>query len=342
LVPRLGMAQGPVPAPSPAVVAAPAAVPARSPEETARRSQALVKAQGGIEITLGELEDFLAAQPPMMRERYRSVEEQKRLLENLLRMDLLAAEAARKGYDKNPAVVRTVKDSSVQALLRSEIDAKFSPQSLPAADVKAYYDANAAEFHREAMRRSSQIVVATEDEAKKLLAEAQKADVRAFAELAKQHSLDAETKMRGGDLGYFTKEPKAGGPPENVAPAVRAATFALKAPGDMAPKPVQLDSGFAIVRLTGERPERHTELAEADLTIRTKLWREKRQKALTELVDGLKARDKPQVFTERADWIKFDDMDKRPPGFAPDRPPGGPRPAPAAVPGAPAAPGETP
>jgi hypothetical protein len=105
-----------------------------------------------------------------------------------------------------------------------------------------------------------------------------------------------------------------------VPPAVRTAAFSLKASGDTAAKPVAVEGGFAIVRLTGERPERNTELSEADLTIRTKLWREQRQKALATLIEGLRSKEKPQVFAERAEWVKFDDMDKRPPGFAPDRP----------------------
>ncbi|MFT3923709.1 MAG: peptidyl-prolyl cis-trans isomerase [Myxococcales bacterium] len=299
----------------------PAAQPAveRTPEDIARRKQAIVKADGE-EVTVGELEDFLNSQPPMMRERYRNPDEQKKLIESMLRVDLLATEAARKGYDKNPTVVRTVKDSSVQALLRAEIDAKYSPQTVSAEAVKAYYDEHSAEFHRPAMRRASMIVLGTEAEAKQLLAEAQKADVRKFAELAKQHSTDNESKLRAGDLGYFGKDEGVGAN-EHVPKAVRAATFTLKTTGDVSPKPVQLDAGgFAIVRLTGERPERNTELSEADLTIRTKLWREQRQQALTSLVDGLRTKEKPQVFAERADWIKFDDMDKRPAGFSPDRP----------------------
>jgi peptidyl-prolyl cis-trans isomerase C len=301
-------------------------VTAQNAANDARRKQVVAKVEG-VEITVGRVEDFLATQPPMMRERYRQAEERKSLIENMVRMELLAAEATRRAYDKNPAVVRTVKDSAVQALLRADVDSKYSPQSVPAEDIKAYYDANPQEFHRAATRRASQIVLATEAEAKKLLAEAQKADMRGFTELAKQHSKDAETKLRGGDLGYFGKEAVPGGSDGNVAPAVRNAAFGLKNSGDTASQPVAVEGGFAIVRLTGERPERHTDLAEADGSIRAKLWRERRQRALDELLTGLRARDKTQVFAERAELVKFDDMEKRPGGFDPERVgPGAPKP----------------
>ncbi len=290
-----------------------------SANEEARRKQVLVKVDD-TEITLGKVEDFLASQPPMMRARYQTREELTRLVDNMVRLELLAGEAQRKGYDKNPTVARTVKDSSVQALLRVDIDEKFSPKNVPAADVKSYYDENQADFHRPATRRASQIVVATEEEAKALLPEVQKADVRAFAELVRNKSIDAESKLRSGDLGYFSKEPRPG-EPASINEAVRNAAFSIKANGETASAPVAVPTGFAIVRMTGERPERNTNLAEADSTIRTKLWREQRQKGLDELIEKLRAQDKPQVFAERAEWVKFDDMEKRPAGFAPEQRP---------------------
>lgn len=290
----------------------------RSPEDEARRKLVVAKVDG-VEITLGKIEDFLENQPPMMRARLQSRDELNQLVNNMLRVELLAAEAQRRGYDKNVTVVRTVKDSAVQALLRADIDEKFSPQGIPEAEVKRYYDASPAEFHRPAARRASQIVLATEAEAKELLPEAQKSDVRGFAELARSRSIDGETKLRGGDLGYFTKEP-TNPQTDKLGSAIRNMAFGLKATGDTATEPVPVASGFAILRLTGERPARNTDLASAESIIRTKLWREQRQRALETLVAKLRSEDKPQVFAERADWVKFDDMDKRPPGFAPERP----------------------
>ena len=55
--------------------------------------------------------------------------------------------------------------------------------------------------------------------------------------------------------------------------------------------------------------------------MRAKLWREHRQQALDALYARLRAKDKPQVFTDRIYQISFDDMEKRPSGFSPDPPP---------------------
>jgi hypothetical protein len=283
--------------------------------EEARRAQVIAKGDG-IDITVGEVEEALAQQGPLTRLRYRTHEELRALVDSLVRNELLATEAKRRGYENDPAVRQTVKESAAQALVRLEVEDKITPQSIPADEVKRYYESHAAEFHRPAMRRGSVIVVDSVQEANELLALAAKADMRAYAELAKQRSKQQETKQQGGDLGYVTATDGDG---PKLDPAIRSALFALKEVGATS-QPFPLGAQSAIVRLTAERPERHTSLDDATPSIRAKLWREQRQKALDALVSTLRARDKPVVSAERAQRISFDDMEKRPSGFAPDPP----------------------
>jgi peptidyl-prolyl cis-trans isomerase C len=290
---------------------------ARTPEDEARRRQVIARGEG-IEVTIGELEDQIVQQSPLLRARYKNPDELKKLLDNMVRFELLAAEGARRGYDKNPAVVRTVKDGMVQNLVRVEIDAKLTPQSIPAEDVKAYYDAHSDEFHRDAMRSAKHILLNTEAEAKALIAEAKALDLRAFSERARKDSLDIETKLRGGDLGYFASKPSDGHGEANVHEALRKAAFALKDSGDTTSKPVPVDGRFSVLRLTGERPAQNTTLAEAEASIRTRLWRERRQQAMTDLVEGLRAKEAPKVNADLVDLVKIEEMDKGPAGFTPD------------------------
>jgi parvulin-like peptidyl-prolyl isomerase len=237
-----------------------------TPEDEARRKQVVAKIESA-EITVGKIEDYVNQQSSPMRARYQNPEELKKLVDNMVRFELLAAEAERRDYNKNKTVVRTVKDSAVQNLLREDIEEKITPKTISPEEVKAYYDANPNEFHRAATRRVSYVLVDTEAEAKQVLGEAQKADARAFMELAKKYSKDTETKLRGGDLGFFAREPQPTEPA--IPPALRKAAFELKAVGDTSTKPVKLDNGFAILRYTGERPERNTSLQEAEHPIRT-------------------------------------------------------------------------
>ncbi|MDB4990002.1 MAG: Peptidyl-prolyl cis-trans isomerase PpiD [Myxococcaceae bacterium] len=309
--------------------------------DEARRKQVIVHGDG-VDITVGQVEDLIARQAPAMRGKYRDTDELKTLISGLLRTELLANEAQRRGYESELPVRYLTKDSAAQALVRSEIDDKLTPEAIAVEDVSAYYETHPAEFHRVAMRRASQIVLESEAEAERLLPEVSVADARAFAELAKQYSKDPETKTQGGDLGYFASEP-ANDPPRDkaqpiVQPAVRKAVFALAEVGDTSKQPAALSAPeeahappaehaatkppstvqLAIVRFTAERPERHVSLEDAALSIRAKLWRERRQHALDQLYAKLRAKDKPQVFTERIYQISFDDMEKRPSGFVPD------------------------
>jgi hypothetical protein len=321
-----------------------AAPPAAPLSDEARRQ--LVVARGeGVEVTVAEVEDVLAQQGPSLRTRYRDPEQLKVLVSSLVRAELLAVEAARRGYEQQAPVRYTAKDSAAQALVRAEVEDQITPQTIAADDVRAYYEAHPAEFHRTAMRRASLIVLDSSAEATALQEEAHKADARAFAELAKARSKDAATKAQGGDLGYFAKDPADDGQLRDatqpkVPESVRSAVFALREVGDTTAQPVELAAAqapeapasartpegvhgpqLAIVRFTAERPERHVTLDDAALSVRAKLWRERRQKALDELYAKLRAKDKPQVFTDRIYRISFDDMEKRPTGFAPDPPP---------------------
>lgn len=291
---------------------------AEAPEGDAQRRAQVLVAATDVQITVGEVEDAIAQQPPALRARYADRATLRRLVDDMLRSELLAREADKRGYGNDPAVERTVKESAAQALVRAEIEDKLTPQSIPQEDVQAYYDAHPDEFHRPPMRRASLIVLGAGDEAEPVVEAARKADGRRFAELAKQHSQDADSKTHGGDLGYFTREPGSGQGETNIAAAVRAATFALAQVGDIS-NPVALDDARqAIVRLTGERPARHQSIEDAGAAIRAKLWRERRKQALDALIARLRARDKPQVHTDRIYRISFDDMEKRPSGFAPD------------------------
>ena len=313
--------------------ATPAPVPPLPPTDEARRKLVIAHGQG-VEVTVGEVEDVLAQQGPSLRMRYRDPEQLKVLVASLVRAELLAIEAARRGYEKQAPVLYTAKDSAAQALVRAEIEDKITPQAISVDEVRGYYEAHPAEFHRTAMRRASQLVLDSSAEATELLPAAQKADARAFAELAKARSKDAATKAQGGDLGYFAKLAEDDGQLRDasqpkVAPGVRSAVFALAEVGDTTKLPVELPhpestespAQLAIVRFTAERPERHVSLDDATLSVRAKLWRERRQQALDALYARLRAKDKPQVFTDRIYQISFDDMEKRPSGFEPDPPP---------------------
>ena len=92
------------------------------------------------------------------------------------------------------------------------------------------------------------ILIAGQDEAARSKAEKILADLHAgadFEQLAREHSQDAGTAPKGGDLGFFSKG--------KMVPAFEQAAFGLKKTGELSPV-VQTPFGFHIIRLEGRKP----------------------------------------------------------------------------------------
>lgn len=307
------------PRPSPT---SPAAA-ARSEADEARRARVYATV-GDVRITVGRIEDEVAAMSPFLRARYRDPVKLRELADSLVRFELLAREGDRAGYGDRPVVQRSVNQAIVQNLIKTEFDEQITRESVTADEVRAYYDAHASEFGRPEMVRASHVLLATREEADQLLAEARAADARQFRELARRHSIDTETKLRGGDLRYFTRDGLPAGSRDDDTPvdsAIVAATFALQETGDVVAEPVAVGEHWSVVKLTGHRAAEQRTVEQAADGIRLRLWREKRQRAIDEFVDGLRRAHPPEVHAERLRPIR---LDAAPPGAA-QLPPGHPQ-----------------
>jgi peptidyl-prolyl cis-trans isomerase C len=304
-------------APKPGAEAAEAAPAPLTPADVQRRSQALATFKGG-QLTVGDLEDAIERQSPLMRSRYNDPKSLKDLYDKTLRFELLAVEAEHRGYANNPSVDQAVKQNAVQALMKADFDDKANADAISKEAVAQYYQDHIGEYVQPAMQRASHILVATEAEAKALLPEAKKADLRAFRQLARDKSIDDATKLRGGDLRYFDQTGKPRDEPDAVVPAplVKAA-FALKNVGDTSPQPIKLPGGYSIVKLTGQRPAISRKVDEVAETIRARLWREQRQKGIEDFVAKLREQAKPEIHAELMDAIKLDDTAGPGPGAGP-------------------------
>ena len=279
---------------------------AQNPAEKARRANTVVKA-GARRITVGEIEDAINAQSPFLRVRYQEPERLREFVDQMVRFELLARAADARGYGTNDAVVRSTKQNAVQQLMKRQIDERITPESIPESDVRAYFDSHPQEFRREAMVRASHIQVASRDEALEMIRRTKNADARAFREIAREHSIDPETKLRGGDLRYFNSEgraPNANDP--HVDENLVEAAFGLRDVGDITTTPVEVEGNFSVVMLTGRRDEEVRSFEQADQGVRLRLWRERRQQAIEDLVEGLRTSQRPQIFNERLGPIQLD------------------------------------
>jgi peptidyl-prolyl cis-trans isomerase C len=166
-----------------------------------------------------------------------TAEEKNQVLDQMINMQLIAAQAEKDGLQNDPDVATRI------ALLRTQILADAAAQKYVKAheptdqELHAAYDAatDKTEYH------ASHILVPTKEKAEQLIKKI-KAGAK-FEDVAKAESTD-NSKTNGGDLGWFT-----------TARMVKPFGDAVKGlkKGDMTSEPVQTQYGWHIIKLEDTR-----------------------------------------------------------------------------------------
>jgi hypothetical protein len=256
-----------------------------------------------FELTLGDVEAYLAAQPAYVQLRYNSQEKRKELVTELVRVELLSREAKRLGYDRDPEVVFAYKQQLAKRVLQSEPGEQIQASDITDADVRAYYDAHVSEFVTEAKVRASALAVDSEAKAAALRetldalrAKEPRRFSAAFAEAAVQHSADLSLRQRQGDLGLFdqTGKRETGQP---IPKAVVDAVFALQTVGELTAV-IAADDHFWVATLTDRRDRVERRFEDVQNLIRTKLFRARRDEAREAFINRLEAEARVAVKAE--------------------------------------------
>ena len=293
-----------------------------------------------VTITLAEFQERINRQSPYIRARYTSLEQKKEFLDSLIRFEVLAKEAYRRGMDKDPEVIRTMKQVMIQKLMRDEFDTKITADTVADAEMRAYYDANLAEYLKPEEIRASAIIVRNKAQADRVALEA-RGDAgktnKGFRDLVMKYSADEDTKLRGGDLRYFDTATK------DVPPGVVKAAFQLYNTGDVS---TAIDAGngtFYVLKQTGRRKSVTKTFEDAKQQIRNKLFRDKRLQAQKDFVDGLRTKTKIEINEANLAKVRIDTSAAAddghghdiapPPGSLAPNTPINPPPPPAQVPG---------
>jgi peptidyl-prolyl cis-trans isomerase C len=274
---------------------------------TDEQSKQVLAKVGETVITVGDFADRLASQSPYLRARYASPERRKEFLDNMVRFELLALEAKKRGHEQQPEVDRVRRQMMVQQMMKEMFDDKGVKLSdITDAEIKAYYDANPAEFQKPAQRRASHILFKDKARAESVLKKLQAApdDMELFRKLAEEHSQDPESKPRYGDLRFFSQEPAEG---QNAPPKpVRDAVFGLDKTGALHAQVIQSDQGFHVVKMTGERAALDRSLDDARRLIQNRLWRKKREDAIERFVGDLRNKSDVKENLALLEQVKID------------------------------------
>jgi peptidyl-prolyl cis-trans isomerase C len=275
---------------------------------------------GDREITLGQFAAELD-RGALLRTRYRSPERRRELLDQMIRFELLAQEAARRGYDQLPEVQRARKQILIRRFLRERFDAE-GEESIPQEDVEAYFEAHRSDYEAPAQRRASILVVRERRLAQRLLRELEDdADGQRFRELVREHSVDEVTAARFGDLGFFSRRGERRPTEPEVADGIRDVAFEeLQEIGQVHDEVLRTDAGYAIVRLTGRREAMRRTLESVSQPIRNRLWRERREQAIEDLIERLRGESDVEIDMAALDDVRVDVPEQPPPPTNPLRP----------------------
>jgi peptidyl-prolyl cis-trans isomerase C len=273
-------------------------------------SQVLVEV-GTTKITLGEFADRLGSQSPYLRARYHSPERRREFLDNMVRFELLASEAEKRGFTHSEEVERVRRQVMVQQMMEDLFDkGGLKLADITEDEIKHYYEQNQSEFDKPAQVRASHILFKDKAAAEAALKElkAKPEDNELFRKLATK-SLDVGSKDNSGDLRFFSETlDKAGETDEPVRPPeVRKAAFTLTKTGELYPEVVHSEQGFHIVKLTGRRDAQRRTLEDARRMIQNKLWRQKREEAIEKFVAELRAKANVQINADALAKVKVKD-----------------------------------
>lgn len=259
-------------------VHAQAAPPASvAPATPARPVDAVLAKVNGQEIHMSDLSALAQSLPEEARQ-LPPAQLYPQLLDQAIDGKALVLLARKENLEKDPIVARAMAQASERTLQSAIVSREVGP-SVDEAKVRARYDATIAGKPGEEEVHARHILVATEDQAKKLIAELKGgAD---FATLAKANSTDPGA-AQGGDLGFFKAT--------DMLPEFSAVAFALK-PGEVSEKPVQTRYGWHVIKAE----ERRTAPAQTYEQAHDQL----RQEMIGEGINKLLATARAQVKVER-------------------------------------------
>lgn len=195
--------------------------------------------------------------------------------EELIRRELLAQEAKKKGLDKKGTVPGQVELAKQAVLIRAYLSDHVRANPITDDRIKAEYEKIKASIGGTEYK-ARHVLVEKEDEAKAIIAKLEKGEK--FSELAKQ-SKDPGSRDNGGELGWNS-------PAAYVKPFGDALTALKK--GEYTKAPVKTDFGYHVIQLEDSRPSNPPPYEQ----VKQQLQQRASQQQIEQLVKDLRAKAK--------------------------------------------------
>lgn len=194
-----------------------------------------------------------------------------KIREDLIRNEIVLQEALKKGLDKTPDVINQLEMVRAQILFNAYITDYVKNNPVSDADMQKEYDQVKVQFSGKEYH-SRHILVATEAEAKAILADLKKG--KKFDDLAKNKSMDKGSGANGGDLGWSL--------PANYVKEF-ADALQKQPKGKISDAPVKTQFGYHIIKVEDVRDAKGPSFEELKPEIQQELQNRKLQSLITDL-----------------------------------------------------------
>ncbi len=271
-----------------------APAPTAAPAAPARPADPVLARVNGADIRMSDL-SVLAQNLPEEARQLPPAQLYPQLLDQAIDGKALVALAKKEKLDTNPDVARAMNLAAERTLQSALVSREVGP-SVEEAKIRARYDKDIAGKPGEEEVHARHILVPSEEQAKKLIAELKAGGD--FAALAKANSTDPGAAS-GGDLGFFKAT--------DMLPEFSTAAFALK-PGQFSDTPVQTRYGWHIIKVEERRnaaaptyEQAHDELRQAMIS-----------EGITKLLAGARTQVKVERYNPDGSPMKATDGAKPP------------------------------
>lgn len=238
-------------------------------------------------------------------------------LRDAVNLELLAAEAKKRGYQEDPDIVRYVKSQSVQKLLLDTVDAPGHQPAQPSdSELKAYYDQHLSEFSSPTVARAQLLALLKRKgqestfqqklDAVKLAIESKQ---QPFGQLVTQFSDDPAAKNYAGITNWLVKGEESKQYPKEILDAVFSAKDLVSIAG-----PIEHNDWVYFVKVAERKEGVVTPFKQAKSGIASKIHRAKRLEVYDRYVSQLSEGTEVVTYPEKvAEALKATATESGPP-----------------------------
>ena len=263
-----------------------------------------VASVGDVPITTQQLLARVREQGSTGVRRYADRAALRQLVEDQIRFELLVRVALERGLAADAEVVQEARKVMVRKLLQHDLGAAATTGEVADSAIAAYYEQHQDEYRQPEKRRLSHIQLPANDHGRAIAATllerlaARPEDPDFFRMLATQHSQEADSRARGGDLLFQSEAELAAGFGADFARAV----FALP-PAALAPAPLRSQRGWHVVKVLARREALDRGLDEVREEIRERLLKGERSRQFDRYLAEVRQRYPVALYDDRLDEV---------------------------------------